>query len=161
MESIIIPFIPNSLGRVEFKADVMTGDRKSLDKVDFKLDSGSDFTTLSCDDLDYLGYSQEYLKSRPYHVAGASLAMGGENRPLQYIENVSIKFGDRELQQCRVYFALETDLSSFFGSDVLKYFNRTIDYDKGELTLFERKTTPPLSVGEDTPISIYSLEQAQ
>ena len=160
MEPIVIPFIPNSLGRVEFKADVMTGDRKSLDKVDFKLDSGSDFTTLSCDDLDYLGYSQEYLKSRPYHVAGASLAMGGKKKPLQYIENVSIKFGDRELQQCRVYFALETQLSSFFGSDILKYFNREINYDTGELKLFERKSEPGFSTGENTQINIYSLEQA-
>lgn len=160
MEPIIIPFTPNSLGRVDFRAYVMTGDRKSLKGVDFKYDSGSDFTTLSCEDLDVLGYSQEFLKSRPYHVAGASLAMGGKKKPLQYIENVSIKFGNRELQQCRVYFALETELSSFFGSDILKYFNREINYDKGELKLFERKSEPGLSVGEDTPISIYSLEQA-
>ena len=160
MLPITISFIPNSLGRVEFVAHVMTGDRKSLDSVRFKYDSGSDFTTISCEDLEILGYTQEFLKSRPYHVAGASMAMGGKKKPLQYIENVSIKFGDRELQQCRVYFALETELSSFFGSDILKYFNREINYDKGELKLFERKSEPGLSVGEDTPINIYSLEQA-
>jgi hypothetical protein len=159
MVPIIIPFTPNNLGRVEFNAHVMTGDRKSLKKVRFKYDSGSDFTTISCDDLDRLGYSQEFLKSRPFHVAGASLAMGGKKKPLQYIENVSIKFGDRELQQCRVYFALGTQLSSFFGSDILKYFNREINYDKGELKLFERNSKPGLSTGEDTPINIYSLEQ--
>ena len=159
MVPIIIDFTPTNLGRIEIEADVMTGDRKSLKKVSFTYDSGSDFTTLSCDDLEVLGYTEQYLKSRPFHVAGASLAMGGKSKPLQYIENVSIKFGDRELQQCRVYFALETDLSSFFGSDILKYFNRLIDYDKGEMTLFERRSEPGLSVGENNPINIYSLEK--
>jgi len=160
VEPITIDFTPNSLGRVTIIAYVMTGDRKNLDKIRFTYDSGSDFTTISCEDLEFLGYSQEFLKSRPFHVAGASLAMGGKKRPLQYIENVSIKFGDRELQQCRVYFALETELSSFFGSDILKYFNREINYDTGKLKLFERKSKPGLSVGEDTPINIYSLGQA-
>ena len=52
MHPIIIPFDTNNLGRVEFDADVMTGDRMSLGRVEFKLDSGSDFTTISCDDLE-------------------------------------------------------------------------------------------------------------
>ncbi|MCL2087710.1 MAG: hypothetical protein FWH05_09000 [Oscillospiraceae bacterium] len=46
MEPIIIPFIPNNLGRVKIKVQVMTGDRKSLGDVDFKYDSGSDFHRL-------------------------------------------------------------------------------------------------------------------
>ena len=158
MLPIIIPFIPNSLGRVEFTAHVMTGDRKSLDKVDIKYDSGSDFTTLSCEDLERLGFTEEYLKSCPHHEGGATLAMDENRTPLQYIKNVSIKFGDRELQHCRVFFALGTTLRSFFGSDILKYFNRSVNYDSGELMLSERKSTPELSTGE-VPIQIYSLEQ--
>jgi hypothetical protein len=158
MESIIIPFVPNNLGRIEFRAQVMTGNRKSLDDVRFKYDSGSDFTTISCDDLEYLGYSYDYLKSCPHHESGASLAMGDNRTPLQYITNVSIKFGDRELQHCRVFFALGTTLRSLFGSDILKYFNREICYDSGELRLSERESMPELSVGE-VPIQIYSLER--
>ncbi|MCL2087830.1 MAG: retroviral-like aspartic protease family protein, partial [Oscillospiraceae bacterium] len=126
MVPIIIPFTPNSLGRVEFNAKMMTGDRKSLGDIRFKYDSGSDFTTINCDDLDRLGYTQEYLKSCPHHSGGATLATGENKTPLQYITNVSIKFGDRELQHCRVFFALGTSLRSLFGSDILKYFNREI-----------------------------------
>ncbi|MCL2018265.1 MAG: retroviral-like aspartic protease family protein [Oscillospiraceae bacterium] len=158
MLPIIIPFTPNSLGRVKIRAQVMTGDRKSLKDVDLKYDSGSDFTTISCDDLDNLGFSEEFLKSCPHHEGGASLAAGDKTIPLQYITNVSIKFGDRELQHCRVFFALGTTLRSLFGSDILKYFNREICYDSGELRLFERKDKPTLSTGE-TPIQIYSVEQ--
>ncbi|MCL2054419.1 MAG: retropepsin-like domain-containing protein [Oscillospiraceae bacterium] len=159
MLPIIIPFEPNSLGRVEFKAHVMTGDRQSLKRVWFKLDSGSDFTTVSCDDLRRLGYSEEFLKSCPYHENSVSLAMGENRAPLQYITNVSIKFGDRELQHCRIFFSLGTTLRSLFGSDILKYFNRETCYDTGELRLSERKKKPPLSIGE-TAIHIYFVEKS-
>ena len=157
MEPIIIPFIPNNLGRVVFYAHVMTGDRKSVRRINFKLDSGSDFTTLSCDDLDLLGYTHEFLSSRPYHAIKASTASDEIILPLQYISDVSIKFGDRELQTCRVFFALGTQLRSLFGSDILKYFNREINYDTGELRLSVCGEKPKLSEGE-VSIQIYSIE---
>ena len=106
MVPIIIDFTPGNLGRVVFAVKVMTGDRKSLKTVIFKLDSGSDFTTHNCDDLENLGYTQEFLKSCPFHSTRASTASGGSVLPLQYIANVSIVFGDRELQGCRIYFAI-------------------------------------------------------
>ena len=158
MHPIIIPFDTNNLGRVEFLADVMTGDRKSFDTVEFKLDSGSDFTTINCDDLETLGYTIEYLKSCPFHKNKASTASDEFHLPLQYVSNVSIKFEDRELQGCRIFFALNTKLRSLFGSDILKYFNREINYDNGTLILYELSSTPALSEGE-TPIHIYSLEK--
>jgi hypothetical protein len=157
MQPIIIPFTPNNLGRVEFEADIITGDRLSLRTISFKLDSGSDFTTVSCIDLEMLGYEPEYLESCPYHDEKASSASEKAALPLQYIENVSIKFKDRELQGCRVFFARGTHLSSLFGSDLLKYFNREINYDAGELRLLDLKSSPSLSPGEK-PIQIYSLE---
>ena len=157
MHPIIIPFSPSSLGRVEFSAQVMTGDRKTFGEVEFKLDSGSDFTTLSCDDLDVLGYDMEYLKACQHHDTHASTASDDLILPLQFISDVSIKFGDRELQGCRVFFALGTNLRSLFGSDILKYFNREINYDDGELRLFELKNKPALSSGEK-PIQIYIVE---
>ena len=112
MEPIIISFEPNNLGRIEFFAHVMTGDMKSFDKVDFILDSGSDFTTMSCVDLKILGYTEKFLKSCPFHGTTASTAADRVSLPLQYISNVSIKFGDRELQGCRVFFALGAGLLS-------------------------------------------------
>ena len=157
MHPIIIPFDPNNLGRVEFDAGVITGDRKTLGSVEFKLDSGSDFTTISCDDLETLGYSLEILKACPHYESKASTASDDFRLPLQYITNVSIKFEDRELQGCRVFFALNTKLRSLFGSDILKYFNWEVNYDKGELRLTELASKPLLSEGE-IPIHIYTLE---
>ena len=156
MEPIIIEFIPNNLGRVIFLAEVMTGDFKSFRDVSFKLDSGSDFTTINVKDLFDLGYTREFLEKCPHHKTSASTA-DESDLPLQYISNVSIKFNERELQSCRIFFALDTKLKSLFGSDILKYFNRDINYDTGILRLNERVNKPQLSEGE-TPLQIYALE---
>lgn len=156
MEQIIIPFESSNLGRIDFDASVMTGDLKSFKGVRFKLDSGSDFTTVDCDDLQNLGYTREFLESCPAHPSGVSTASG--DMRLQYIKNITIKFGDREIQGCRIFFALDTQLRSLFGSDILKYFNRSVDYDDELLRLTKRKKLPLLSEGE-TPLQIYYVEQ--
>ena len=154
MQPIVVAFPVTALGRVEFDAEVMTGDKMSLNTVTFKLDSGSDFTTLSCEDLFLLGYDDAYLRKCKFH--NPALAAGGSSVTLQYIEDVSIKFGDRELQGCRVFFALGTKLSSLFGSDILKYFNYSVNFDVGELTLSKTSIAPKLAKDEK-PIQIYSL----
>ncbi|MDR2168087.1 MAG: retroviral-like aspartic protease family protein [Clostridiales bacterium] len=136
--------------------EVLRADLFSHETVEFKLDSGSDFTTLSNADLSNLGYAEEYLRSRPKHEPIATTADGKEVH-FQYLENISIMFQGREIQGCRVFFALGTDLRSLFGADILKYFNREIDYDAGELRLKERRERPLLSPGEE-PLHIYSIE---
>jgi hypothetical protein len=75
MQPIVIHFKSSGLGRVEFTAEVLTGDKKSLRNIAFKLDSGSDFTTISCDDLVDLGYTQEFLHNCPIHTEKASGAI--------------------------------------------------------------------------------------
>jgi hypothetical protein len=157
MQPIIINFETSGLGRVGFDVKVSTADRKSLRSVIFKLDSGSDFTTLSRKSLKVLGYTTEFLQNCPVHKGGASAAAEGLKLQLRYITNASIKLGDRELQGCRIYFSLDTNLRNLFGCDILKYFNREIDYDKGELRLIERATAPLFAAGE-TPIHIYTLD---
>ena len=158
MQPIIISFPPSSIGRVEFTAEISTSDRVSLYPLDFKLDSGSDFTTVSYNDLEDLGYTHDFLQKCPFHANHASTADGELKLRLQYISDVSIKFGDRELQGCRVFFALGTKLRNLFGSDILKYFNREIDYDKCEMRLTQRISTPELAHGEK-PIQIYNLTE--
>ena len=100
-------------GRVIFSARIITGDYKSFKRVYFKLDSGSDFTTISCDDLKNLGYTLDFLEKCPFHGTTALSAFGDSQIQMQYILNVSIKFGDRELQGCRIFFALNTNLHGF------------------------------------------------
>ncbi|MCL2055261.1 MAG: retropepsin-like domain-containing protein [Oscillospiraceae bacterium] len=154
MTSIKIEFKPSGLGRIVFRAKVMTADRMSLKSVYFKLDTASDFTTLSLTDLKNLGYTQEQLQKCKIFKGSAST--GGGDLELRFIENVSIKFGDREIQNVRVFFAPKTNLRSLFGCDILKYFNFSVNYDKGNFTLSQADKTPELSLGE-TPIHIYEL----
>ena len=72
-----------------------------MDTITFKLDTGSDFTTLSYDDLKLLGYEDEYLHKCAVYETIASSA--GGTIELQYLDNISIKFGERELQGCRIF----------------------------------------------------------
>ena len=74
MEPITIQILSGNLGRVIFNADIMTSDKKSFGDIRFKLDSGSDFTTINCDDLYDLGYTNEFLHSCPFHTIKASTA---------------------------------------------------------------------------------------
>ena len=157
-KEIIIKFPPNGLGRVEFKADVQTGDGLSLGEVRFKLDSGSDFTTINREDLESLGYTQEFLKTCPFHHSDVLAASDDVKMRLQYITNISIKFGYRELKGCRIFFNLGKNLRSLFGSDILKYFNYEINYDKSEFRLNKTKIPPILSESE-TLIQIYTVER--
>ena len=155
MGTINIPFVFNSLGRVDFFADVVTSEYKSFKGVRFKLDSGSDFTTIDSKDLYSLGYTREFLESCPFHHLSASTA--SNNIRLQYIKNISIKFGGREIQNCRIFFALDSQLRSLFGSDILKYFNWGVNYDKKLLQLNKTENAPALSEGEE-PLQIYFAE---
>jgi len=158
MKPIIIPFKTNSLGRIMFNTGILAGDYKSTKDVEFKFDSGSDFTTIHWDVLtEVLEFSEKFLDDCPFHHDPASAA-GTKDIPLQYITNMSMKFGDRELQGVRIFFAKNTEMRSLLGSDVLKYFNWDVNYDKGIFQLAERETKPLLSKGEERPIEIYSLE---
>ena len=158
MAAIIIPFEFNSLGRVDFIADVVTSDFKSFKGVRFKLDSGSDFTTIDSKDLYNLGYTRGFLENCPFHHLSASTA--SSNIRLQYIKNVSIKFIEREIQNCRIFFALDSQLRSLFGSDILKYFNWSVDYDKKILQLNKTENVPTLSEGEES-LQIYTIENVK
>jgi len=157
VEPVIIHFQASSLGRIEFSVDVLKGDFKSFKAVRFKLDSGSDFTTVDCDDLYELGYTQDFLAKCPFHTTIASTASADIR--LQYIKNISIKFDDREIQGCRIFFSQDkgTQLRSLFGCDILKYFNWEINYDKSILRLAYVENKPQLSEGE-TPLQIYTVE---
>lgn len=155
---INIPFKTSNLGRVEFDLDISTADKKRFVTIEFKLDSGSDFTTLSIDDLSVLGYDEAFLKSCPVHLAsheGVTTADGNQIN-LQYLSNITIKFADRELQGCKIYFCLGTKMRSLFGSDLLKYFDREVNYSNGTLILKELDEQPTLSQGE-TLVQIYEL----
>ncbi|MCL2223729.1 MAG: retroviral-like aspartic protease family protein [Defluviitaleaceae bacterium] len=157
MGAIIIPFEFNSLGRVDFNANVMTSDFKSFKGVRFKLDSGSDFTTIDSKDLYNLGYTHKVLERCPFHHLIASTA--SSDIRLQYIQNVSIKFSEHEIQNCRIFFALDSQLRSLFGSDILKYFNWGVNYDNKILQLDKTKNMPVLSEGEK-PLQIYTIENS-
>ena len=154
---IIIPFIPNQLGRILFPVQVQTGNGIAHKKVIFKLDTGSDFTLLSRTSLKDLDYDEAMLKACPIFEGNPSTANSKRSGKLQYISNISVKFFDREIQGCTIYFSLVDDYKNLFGADILKYFNKNIDEDNGIFTL-TKKIKPPLLLEDEIPLQVYSLE---
>jgi hypothetical protein len=171
-QPIIIPFTTNDFGRVMFTAQVLKQDFKSHGRVDFQYDSGSDITLLSVAALDDLDYERSFLETcpivsvedgRPVIVNTAdgktARTSDGELAHLRCIRNLTIKFGNRELVGCTIYFALDSDMSTLFGGNILKYFNREINYDAAQFILTPRTTQPVLS-GNEKPIQVYSVAQS-
>jgi len=157
---ISIPLNTNELGRVEIYVDVSARDGKSFGRINFKVDSGSDFTIINTKDLLRLGYTFDFLRSCSFHSNPAKAVSSDFRLKLQYIPNITIKFGQREIQGCRIFFSLDKSLSNLLGCDILKYFNWNISYDNCTLSLTERGTKPPLAMGE-TPVHIYSLNKGE
>lgn len=63
------------------------------------------------------------------------------------------------------FLALGTDLRSLFGSDILKYFNYSVNFDvngigdTGEFQISQALRVPRLSKGEKQ-IQIYSIDKS-
>jgi len=158
-EPIVIDFDSDEsgYGRVLFNALVSTSNLRNFRDVKFKLDTGADMTTISITDLHNLGYTDEYLQSRPFSNTTVIVADGTKVK-LQYITNVSLKFKDREIQNAKLHFAFGTKMSNLFGNDILKMFHVNIDRDKSLLKLTETETPPKLIDGE-IAIQIYNLHK--
>ena len=158
---IRIKFTPNNIGRVIINIDVRKADGLSHKNIVFKLDSGSDFTTISIEDLQLLGFKNYFLSKCPKHILPENQKVttaDGTPVKLQYINNMSMMFEDREILNVRLFFAMGTNMRSLFGSDILKYFNSEVNYDIGYLSLYERSSMPDLSNNE-VPLQIYELKQ--
>ncbi|MDR1687375.1 MAG: hypothetical protein LBS21_02030 [Clostridiales bacterium] len=165
-EPIIVSLRPNNLGRVLFSADVLGASKKQQNDVEFKLDSGSDFTIISRRDLiRSLGYSKEFLNSCPlYYTENPRVnatQVDGTPLPLRYIKNISMMVNGREIINTRIFFQSEEqkgkETRNLFGTDILKYFNWSIDYDKWLLTLSKRNlANVELSPGEKR-LEVYDL----
>ncbi|MCL1987985.1 MAG: retroviral-like aspartic protease family protein [Firmicutes bacterium] len=157
-EPIVIDFNldETGYGRVLFDIDVSTSNLRNFRDVKFKLDTGADMTTISITDLHNLGYTDEYLQSRPFSDTIVTIADGTKVK-LQYLTNVSLKFKDREIQNTKLHFAFGTKMSNLFGNDILKMFHVNINRDKSLLTLTETAEPPQLADGE-IAIQIYNLQ---
>ena len=154
-KTIVLDFETNEMGSIWVELNVLRGDFLSHENVNFKFDTGADYTVIAVETLKDLGYTDDFLRSCPKDKYPATMADGSKVQ-LYYLENVSIMFKEREIQSCRIYFSLNAKMRTLFGCNILKFFNYTINYDSAEIFLYERSTLPQLSEGEQ-PIQIYEI----
>ncbi|MCL1999015.1 MAG: retroviral-like aspartic protease family protein [Turicibacter sp.] len=152
---IIVKFAENNDGLIKGNIGVLKADRLSHSDVEFKIDTGANLTVINHKHLANLGYTQEFLQNCPDYTEREVTTANGVVVTLKYIDHMSLMFGDREIQNCKIYFSLESDMRTLFGTDFLRRFNLTINYDDRKVLLYKRDME--ITVGEIQP-QIYSLD---
>ncbi|MCL1999018.1 MAG: retroviral-like aspartic protease family protein [Turicibacter sp.] len=154
---IVINFENDESGRIMFDLKMLKANLLDHDLVRFKFDTGADLTVISCEDLTRLGYTHEFLQNCPEYMKKPVYTANGERVYLKYISNISIMFGDRELQGCDLHFSLKPDLHNLFGTDILRYFDINISYTNSEIYLYKRDEES--LTAETSHLQIYSLKK--
>lgn len=106
----------------------------TLELVSFKVDTGSDITTISKEWLQLLGYSQNWIATNAVEDKGRTISRaGGKDEPAWYITIPIANFAERDMKNWPFYVRIEEgrDFPNLLGLDVLSNFNFTFDYDKG------------------------------
>ena len=106
---------------------------QALSRVQFKVDTGADFTTISKKELVSLGYSYDWIeqniKEDPYHTLSRA---GGKPQPAYYVQISLSNILGRELINWPFYIRKERhlDFPCLLGLNILTYFNFQFDYEK-------------------------------
>ena len=148
---IRLTYTDNNIGRISVSMNVKHQTTKIMTPIKMKFDTGSDFTTISQDDLYDLGYDYSYLKTRPYYQLPPSAAASSLKVPLQHLNGVDIQLDNQHISNCVIYFALDCGLRSLLGADILKYFNHNINRDDCYIDLsWKKQITKGISKKSET-----------
>jgi hypothetical protein len=102
-------------------------DRLILDYVTFKVDTGSDFTTISWESLEFLGYSKKWVRANTIKAIPSRLADGTEIVS-RLITIGIINFGGFDIKDARILAPQEDlDLKNLFGLNLLYGFRTVYD----------------------------------
>ncbi|MCL1999012.1 MAG: retroviral-like aspartic protease family protein [Turicibacter sp.] len=152
---IILKFAEDEDGKILTNINVLKADHLSHGEVEFKVDTGATLTIINHEHLANLGYTQEFLQNCPRYTKKNVTTADGTSIQLRYLPDISLMFEDSEIQQCEIYFSLESDMRTLFGTDILQLFNIMIDYDSGEVRLYKRNIEPVSGKGQP---QVYSLD---
>ena len=125
-------------GRSYLQIYMKPNKRTTLSRVQFKVDTGADFTTISKKELVLLGYSYEWLEEHmKVDVTHTLSRAGGKPQPAYYIQITVSNILGRELLNWPFYIRKERDLDfpNLLGLNLLIYFNICFDYREWTFTI--------------------------
>jgi len=140
--------IPKS-GRIACKVNIRPYDSPILQDIDFKIDTGADFSTISKDTLYDLGYTDEWIDANKKLMKGTtSVATGeevetynihmpfinvygarGKDYPFAILMDKEESLPKPTCEGCKYTEAKKFDYRLLLGNDILSCFNINIDRD--------------------------------
>jgi len=159
-ENLTIKIDTDDYGQVFVYPHILTRDKKVKERIKFELDSGSSYTTMSCDDLSILGYEKSILNSFKDYK---SVKTAGGEIMLKHLGYITLLFEGIGIDNVNIYFSLDYEgktLGTLLGSDFLKFFNYSVNYDIPELYIEKTKRIPPVT-RDEKPLKIYSIGSTQ
>jgi hypothetical protein len=120
----------------------------TLSRIQFKVDSGADLTTVSKKELVLLGYSYEWIEKNIQTDLKHTLSRaGGKPQPAYYIQITASNILGRELVNWPFYIRKERhlDFPNLLGINILTYFNFSFNYEEWYLYI-ETVTNPKKSL---------------
>ena len=142
-------------GRVECRVHIKPYTSSLMEPVDFKIDTGADFSTISKSTLHTLGYNNCWIDKNKQPMASSTTVASGE-KVISYfiklpiinvygIEGIDYPFGiliDKEevlpkpsCEGCEFTKSKKLDYRSLLGNDILSCFKVEIDWSSKTLDL--------------------------
>ena len=148
----------NDLGFAIVSVNIKPMYSQTMEEYKFKVDSGANRTTISCDELLKLGYSEDWIKSG-VHLKGDERPILASGIPLDdcYIVKLpQIAIGEWVGTNWPVLTSLSLPFKFLLGTDSMQFFNWTFDYRHMMCTfrLIDEKRNLPFG---DYEQSIHSI----
>ena len=133
--------------------------QQTLSRVQFKVDTGADFTTISKKELVSLGYSYDWIEQNIKEDTNHTLSRaGGKPQSAYYIQISLSNILGRELINWPFYIRKEPhlDFPNLLGLNILTYFNFQFDYREW-IFLIEHIVNPKYKLPMMVEQSIYDI----
>jgi len=125
-------------GRAMVQMCMKPFDNLRLEKVQFKVDTGADLTTITKKELNVLGYTADWIKANTIKEEKRTISSaGGRNQHAYYVQiPISNLFG-KDFKNWPFYIRIEDDrdFPNLLGLNVLTYFKFAFQYDIGYLEI--------------------------
>ena len=111
----------------------------SLSRIDFRLDSGADITTIRKSDLNRLGYSMEWIDKNKKEAENIKVRMADSTeRNGVYVEIPLVSFMEKDFHNFKIFIVPgdNLDYSNLLGLDVSTEFTYTTDNEDRVLEFY-------------------------
>jgi predicted aspartyl protease len=132
-------FVFHKYGRVYLPMSIKPKDKITMRYVQFMVDTGADFTTISKSDLLDLGYDKDWIrqntialdeKDKPKIATGEKVDAGYVQLPL-----INVLGYEGKNWAFQIVIDENKDFENLLGRDLLTGFNYTFNNDKDEFTI--------------------------